>query len=253
MSAKDIVGKCFGLWTVLERVPRTKREDPVFWLCRCTCGTTKAVNSKNLRNGCSQSCGCLNKPPSLTGSTFGRWVVIEPVGVLKDNRSIAYLCHCLCGNDRVVEGSILRSGESISCGCYQVDCRRKKPFESLYNRLVRTASKYNHEVQFSYEEFVKFTCEKTCHYCSGPVEWNAYTSQWEPKRLRRVKDAEPPSRIKHTGYNLDRKDNNLGYSVDNCVVCCGWCNRTKGDRFTYEEFMLLSPVLREIQNRRKQV
>jgi 5'-deoxynucleotidase YfbR-like HD superfamily hydrolase len=184
--------------------------------------------------------------PYLTGE-FSRWTVVKPMGVIKHNRGTSYLCRCVCGNERVVEGYALTRGESTSCGCYHVDSRRKKPFEALYNRLVRTASEHNHGVQFSYEEFVKFTCEKTCHYCSGPVEWNAYTSLWEPKRLRRVKDSEPLPRTKHTGYNLDRKDNSLGYSVDNCVVCCGSCNRTKGDRFTYEEFLIIAHSLRLVQ------
>ena len=253
MHAKDIAGKLFGLWTVLERVPRVKRKDPVYWMCRCTCGTTRAVNSKNLHNGGSQSCGCLNKPINLTGSTFGRWKVIKSIGVIKDNRSVSYLCRCLCGNERTVEGSALRAGESVSCGCYQVELRRKKPFEALYNRLLKTAAEHEHFMKLSYDEFVKFTCEKTCHYCAGPVEWNAWTSLWEPKRLRRLKTNKVQTKPKHTGYNLDRKNNALGYSVDNCVVCCGSCNRTKGDRYTYEEFLILSHGLRLIQYLRNPV
>ena len=189
--------------------------------------------------------------PFLTGE-FSRWTIVKPVGVVKHNRGTSYLCRCVCGNERVVEGYALTREESTSCGCYHVDSRRKKPFEALYNRLVKTAAEHKHCMQLSYEEFVKFSCEKTCHYCSGDVEWNAYTSLWEPKRLRRVKGNEPLPRTKHTGYNLDRKNNLLGYSTDNCVVCCGSCNRTKGDRFTYEEFMRLSPVLRRIQIMRKQ-
>jgi hypothetical protein len=187
----------------------------------------------------------------LTGKEFGRWTIIKSVGVIKHNRGTSYLCRCSCKNERVVEGYGLTSGDSTSCGCYHVDSRRKRPFEALYNRLSRTAEKYNHEMLLSYEEFVKFTCEKTCHYCLGAVEWNAYTSLWEPKRLRRAKNSDPLSRTKHTGYNLDRKENSLGYSVENCVVACGWCNRTKGDRFTYEEFMMLVPILRHIQEMRK--
>ena len=35
-------------------------------------------------------------------------------------------------------------------------------------------------------------------------------------------------------YNLDRKDNSIGYSKNNCVVCCSTCNYIKGDKFTYE-------------------
>ena len=55
-------GKVFGLWTVLERCPREPNDKgAVKWMCRCNCGTLTAVNGKNLRNGSSTSCGCLNR------------------------------------------------------------------------------------------------------------------------------------------------------------------------------------------------
>ena len=36
---------------------------------------------------------------------------------------------------------------------------------------------------------------------------------------------------------IDRKDNTIGYSFDNCVSCCGDCNYSKGkqDRETFEK------------------
>ena len=38
-------------------------------------------------------------------------------------------------------------------------------------------------------------------------------------------------------YNgLDRKDNNIGYSLDNCIPACHTCNRMKMD-LSYDEFM----------------
>ena len=85
------------------------------------------------------------------------------------------------------------------------------------------------------KDFVKFTCEKTCHYCGAELMWNAIGRQHRG------------------GTNLDRKNNALGYSVDNCVVCCGSCNRTKGDRYTYEEFLILSHGLRLVQYLRNPV
>lgn len=32
-----------------------------FWLCQCDCGTQRAVNQRNLVDGLSRSCGCLQK------------------------------------------------------------------------------------------------------------------------------------------------------------------------------------------------
>ena len=56
---KDLVGKVFGLWTVLELyglVGKTYR-----WKCRCECGTVHLVNSQVLTSGQSKSCGCRSK------------------------------------------------------------------------------------------------------------------------------------------------------------------------------------------------
>ena len=47
-----------------------------------------------------------------------------------------------------------------------------------------------------------------------------------------------------------RKDNDIGYVKNNLVVCCWECNRLKSDRFTYKEFIKLSPILKEIMQNR---
>lgn len=48
-------------------------------------------------------------------------------------------------------------------------------------------------------------------------------------------------------YNLDRKDNSKGYSIKNCVVCCTVCNLTRGNRFTYEQFLEIGKLLSELR------
>lgn len=251
---KNMVGQLFGLWTVLERVPRSKREEPVYWLCRCVCGTVRPVNAKNLRNGGSQSCGCLHRPMSLTDTTFGRWTVVRSVGVVTPNGSTAYLCRCMCGNERIVEGCMLRNGSSTSCGCYQMDLHRKKPFEAIYNKLIKSAKDRGIKMDLSYEEYIMFSDTKACHYCEATIPWKAHTSYRGDNPVRRAKGQGTRPRKDYQGmnsYNIDRKNNKLGYSIDNCVVCCWLCNRTKNSAFTYEEFMLLAPTMKKIQELRK--
>jgi hypothetical protein len=41
------------------------------------------------------------------------------------------------------------------------------------------------------------------------------------------------------GYGLDRKDNALGYTLENSVPCCTRCNTMKGALLTYEEMKLI--------------
>lgn len=61
MSAtKDMRGKRFGRWTVIERAENSK-DNRSQWLCRCDCGNEKIIKLSDLRNGRSRSCGCLRR------------------------------------------------------------------------------------------------------------------------------------------------------------------------------------------------
>lgn len=53
---ENLVGRRFGRWTVVARMPRTPGRTTE-WLCRCDCGTEGVVGSK-LKSGQSTSCGC---------------------------------------------------------------------------------------------------------------------------------------------------------------------------------------------------
>lgn len=53
---KDLTGKDFGYWHVLNMAPRT--EHHIKWNCICRCGTTREVRGDWLKKGSSQSCGC---------------------------------------------------------------------------------------------------------------------------------------------------------------------------------------------------
>lgn len=55
MTLINLTGKIFGRWKVIQRDPTRAR----YWLCRCVCGTTRAVTRDNLCYGGSKSCGCL--------------------------------------------------------------------------------------------------------------------------------------------------------------------------------------------------
>lgn len=54
----------------------------------------------------------------LTGQVFGKLTVIGPDH--RDNkRGWWWLCQCECGNTKVIASGNLRSGSTISCGCYK--------------------------------------------------------------------------------------------------------------------------------------
>lgn len=96
--------------------------------------------------------------------------------------------------------------------------RMKRPYEAVYNQLTYTATTKGHSVSLTYEEYLKFTEIHTCHYCGSHIEWLRFTTR----------DAK--------GYSIDRKDNAIGYTFDNCVPCCYICNKMKG-KMDYYEFM----------------
>ena len=60
---KDEIGNKYGRWTVLEfsHIQQAANSACYKWLCRCECGTERAVNMNALRRGISTSCGCYNR------------------------------------------------------------------------------------------------------------------------------------------------------------------------------------------------
>ena len=56
----------------------------------------------------------------MTGQKIGRVTVIEFAGMGK-HRTALWKCKCDCGNEKVIDGALLRSGMSVSCGCLHKD------------------------------------------------------------------------------------------------------------------------------------
>lgn len=64
INFKDLTGQKFGRLTVIKRSER-KSNQAAYWLCQCDCGNITEVRSTALRNGQTQSCGCLRKEKAL--------------------------------------------------------------------------------------------------------------------------------------------------------------------------------------------
>lgn len=125
---KDITGQAFGRWKVLYYLG--SRNEISLWRCRCECGTERDVFGNGLRNGASESCGCLkadnyahrrkHKIPTkglrdITGQKFGKWTVVSYAG--RNDNSTTWNCICECGTKSQVNGQNLRTGKTHSCGC----------------------------------------------------------------------------------------------------------------------------------------
>ena len=56
----DLTGMKFDRLTVIEQAGRTN-DRHILWKCRCDCGNTTNVSSRDLKTGHTRSCGCLQK------------------------------------------------------------------------------------------------------------------------------------------------------------------------------------------------
>lgn len=80
----------------------------------------------------------------------------------------------------------------------------------------------HYRINLTLEEYYEFSKIPNCHYCNKTIPWFS----------------------RSRAYYLDRKDNNIGYSVENCVVCCTRCNLSRGRRFTYEEWIQIGSLIK---------
>ena len=116
----DITGQQFGELTVLGYAETIK--SCAYWKCQCSCGNIVKVRGDHLRHGQTKSCGCKvasyvsnSRHISLVGKRFGRLSVISDCG--KQGLDYIYKCKCDCGNEALVLGTNLRTGNTKSCGC----------------------------------------------------------------------------------------------------------------------------------------
>lgn len=120
----DRTGQRFGKLTVVERVKNKNGKN--VWRCVCDCGNETLVQTGNLSNGHTTSCGCARVESGkrnfidLTGQKFNRLTVLQLADV-QNTKDLRWLCRCDCGKETTVQGNNLKSGLVKSCGCYRHD------------------------------------------------------------------------------------------------------------------------------------
>lgn len=130
------------------------------------------------------------------GSVFGRWTV---VAILQTPGNTTAQVKCICGGEKTVRLGKLKSGESKSCGCLNIErsTTHGKTKSSVYkiwqSMLARTTNPNN----IGWSDYGGRGI-KVCQ------EWlvfeNFYADMGDP----------PP------GLQLDREKNHLGYNKSNC-------------------------------------
>ena len=158
----------------------------------------------------------------IKGQRFGKWIALEYEGNGK------WLCQCDCGYQGLVYSSKLRNGKSKSCKY----CARLKYPDPAFNKLFYTYEKEarNRDLDFSLtrEEFAMLT-KQNCDYCGK-----------DPQQISKL------NKYQYLYNGIDRIDSSKGYTLDNCVSCCGRCNRGKGNMTREEFFNLITKIYKNL-------
>ena len=174
------------------------------------------------------------------GKKYGRWIIIKfSHYTMNSSRPKWWVCQCECGTIKTILQSSLTCGHSRSCGCFRSERSRsrlklksintnKLPYaQAGFNRLMyrykKDAKNRNHNFELT-DTYFQFLTKQICYYCGNLP--NTKTSMGSNGRLNG----------QYIYNGIDRKNNNLGYTVENSITCCGICNIMKRS-LTFEVFL----------------
>ena len=225
----DLTGQVFGRLVALEYIKPGK------WKCQCSCEkqTIKIIDGRNLREGKTLSCGCLQKERTsqanskdLTGQKFG---LLTAKKRIKENGCTYYICNCDCGNTNIrVDGRNLKSGHTSSCGC----------IKSKGELKIASFLKANN---------ILFEKEKTFSTCKDKQELPFDFYLYEYNTLIEY-DGEQHFKLTYFGNRTEEqaKEELKTYQYHDKIKT-KWCeeNNIKLIRFNYKNFNNLENLLKE--------
>ena len=95
----------------------------------------------------------------------------------------------------------------------------RQTMKGKYSYLKARSKSRNIEMLITENEYINIITEATCFYCYGELPLSS--------------------------YGLDRKDNDIGYTIENVVPCCKECNTSKNCYFTHQEWKVaMEAILR---------
>ena len=167
-----------------------------------------------------------------TNDKHGRLTVLSHAG--KDHRNKhLWLCLCECGSKKVVVSDSLSSGKSNSCGCLKAEFLARKGnqyglyedreealLKVQYSHLKRRNKRKGFSDIISLETF-SLLSKMPCRYCGLEHSKEIEDRLNESPNKKRLSDHV----LKCNG--IDRVDSSNGYTVENSVACCKYCNTAK--------------------------
>lgn len=140
----------------------------------------------------------------------------------KNKPKYIFLCSICKGDCQPRKSNLLKYNELKCRKCHN----KKRPYERTYNSLCNRSKEKGYTSTMTYEEFYVMALIDSCHYCSIPLNRTQYGLSKNGKT-----DA----------ILLDRKDNSIGYTLENSVPCCWPCNKDKG-KLNYKEYLLVKYI-----------
>jgi len=162
---------------------------------------------------------------SYEGCQFDRLLVINDDAGRGPSRERLVVCVCSCVEATIVKVALksLKKGVTRSCGCFSREQHQLPKgiggFNELLYRYRKGAGYRGLSFDLNKQEFQTLT-QSRCFYCHTPP------SQTMSSRSSTLNG------LDHSAYTyngIDRIDNAKGYALDNCVACCGLCNKLKSD------------------------
>lgn len=164
---------------------------------------------------------------SMIGKTFCYITIIEFGTNLIEDKKYRFKVICICKKEFYPTVQSVITGRTKSCGCKRYDfiANAKMTRSALNNNSLigkvfyiyeYYAIKRNISFELTKEDISKFIFEN-CYYCGGGLS-NKYENNGSGKNKIIILNA---------WNGIDRKNNDLGYSIENCVPCCQICNYAK--------------------------
>jgi hypothetical protein len=132
-----------------------------------------------------------------------------------------YNAKCVCGNNVIVQGSCMVSGNTKSCGCYSMIIRKNKRIPNNHSEITSIILGYKRHAKergfkwlLTRNDIINII-KKNCHYCGLP-----------PSNIKKTKNSINGG-LRYSG--IDRVDSLNHYTVDNIVPCCKICNYAKSN------------------------
>ena len=164
----------------------------------------------------------------ISGHVFGRLTVISKAE--NSGRKVRWICKCVCGNETLVAGNHLRSGSTISCGCFAAESTKTRSFVHGKTKSTEYRSWIGMKQRCTNSRNAEF------HRYGG--RGISVCDRWLNSFENFIKDMGN----KPEGMSLDRIDTNGNYCPENCrwATDVQQNNNTRKNRFITHEGQTLS-------------